>query len=173
MKPTRNAVVPFSLLALFFLPIVGCGTEAETDASAQAEVPTEEVAAEPDCRLPAGLLGQLNVQRQFVLNLAQTGGRNLEAVQGMGTPEPATFRSVADILDDLDLSSIPSNSAFDAPDEIVRDLRRTADLLEASLAAGTATAEPAWTALAEFYTQEFFVRHNASLGYYLGEAGCV
>ncbi|MQA90482.1 MAG: hypothetical protein GEU90_09630 [Gemmatimonas sp.] len=173
MKPTTNSLALLPLLALLALPVVGCGTEGETDAFRQAEAPTEEVAAEPECSLPDGLLERLNFHRQQVLNLAQTGGGNLEAVQGMGAPEPATFRSVADILEDLDLSSVASNSAFDAPDDIVRDLRQTADLLEVALAADSETADPAWTALAEFYTQEFFVRHNASLGYYLDEAGCV
>ncbi len=55
---------------------------------------------------------------------------------------------------------------------IAEDLRKTADLLQAALAAGGDTADPAWTALSEFYTQKLFVRHNASIAYYLREAGC-
>lgn len=160
------------IFSALILSAVGCGEEGEPDA-AMAEAPGEEVVAETECRLPDGLLERFGLHRQLVLNLAQTEGRNRESVEGMGVPEPGTFRSVADALDGRDLSNVTPNAAFDAPDDLVQDLRQTADLLEAALATRGEGAEPAWTALAEFYTQEFFVRHNASIGYYLNEAGCV
>lgn len=168
-RPLRYRIVFPALI----LSAVGCGEEGETDAPARAEAPTEEVTAEPECHLPDGLLQRFGSQRQLVLNLAQAEGRNRATVEDMGAPEPATFRSVADVLDDVDLSSVAPNAAFDAPEDLVDNLRQTADLLEAALATSGEGGDPAWTTLAEFYTQEFFVRHNASVGYYLDEAGCV
>lgn len=178
-----------SLGALLAVALTGCGsddmtdeaTEAEAADSADVEEPSgddaeaeDDGAAEPACDLPADLLERLNLERQLVLNLAMAGGDNLESIESAaGTPEPETFRSLADALDGLDLSGIPSNPQFDEPNDLVGDLSETADLLEAALAAGTDAADPAWQALSDFYTQEFFVRHNASVGYYLTEAGCV
>lgn len=177
-----------SLGALLAVALTGCGSddmpdeaaEAETADSADVEEPSgddveteDDGAAEPACDLPADLLERLNLERQLVLNLAMAEGGNLESVESVGTPEPETFRSLADALDGLDLSAISSNQQFDEPDDLIGDLNETADLLEAALAAGTDAADPAWQALSDFYTQEFFVRHNASVGYYLTEAGCV
>lgn len=169
-----HRTVPYRIIfPALILSVVGCTGEGEPDAPASAEAPTEEVTAETECHLPDGLLQRFGSQRQLVLNLAQAEGRNRASVEAMGAPEPATFRSLADVLDDVDLSSVAPNAAFDAPDDLVQNLRQTADLLEAALATSSEGDDPAWTALAEFYTQAFFVRHNASVGYYLNEAGCV
>ena len=182
MKLMPRSAALLSLGALLAVPLMSCSTEttpedpaaADTEAPADVTDPSDEqAAAKLDCQLPDDLLERLNLERQLVLNLALAGGGNLEAIESASTLEPETFRSVADVLDGLDLSGIASNPQFDEPDDIVRDLHETAGLLEGALAAGADTADPAWTELTEFYSQEFFVRHNASVGYYLNEAGCV
>lgn len=189
MKPVKRSAVLVSLGALLAVLLMGCGgddapegSEGSADGAATAgseaspdtaDASGEQAATATECDPPDGLVERLGLQRQLVLNLAQAEGENLEAIQSSGPPEPETFRSVADILDSLDLSGIAANSPFEAPEDVVADLRKTADLLEAALAAGTDTADPAWRALTEFFTQEFFVQHNASVGYYLNEAGCV
>lgn len=174
----RAQVVVIALLAL---SVVGCSSTGEadppdTDATAApveaTGAPEDQAAAEAECNIPDGLLDRLGLERQLVLNLAMAEGSNLEDVQSLGGPEPDTFRSVADVLDGLDLSGVEPRPNFDEPDDIVADLRETADLLEAALAAGTDTTDPAWRALTEFYTQDFFIQHNASINYYLDEAGC-
>jgi hypothetical protein len=181
-----KSAVLLPLGAMLAVALMGCGGDdapeegAEAEAPAETDLPDDEVdpsdeegAPDSNCDLPGDLLERLNTDRQTVLNLALAEGANLEAVESIGLPEPDTFRSVAEVLDGLDLSGIPSNPQFDEPGDIVIDLHETADLLEAALAAGADAADPAWTELTEFYLQDFFVRHNASIGYYLNEAGCV
>lgn len=175
MKPASRSAVLVSLGALLAVLLMGCGGD-DAPTGSSTDVPDSAAggaAAEAECNVPDGLLDRFNLQRQLVLNLALAGGENLETVQSVGPPEPETFRSVADVLAGLDLSGIASNPQFDGAEAIVADLHTTADLLQAALVAGTDTADPAWQELTEFYTQEFFVRHNASVGYYLSEAGCV
>lgn len=176
--PKSAAVLSLSSLAVL---LVGCGGEDTSggpvgDATAPAEAadaPDQTTAADVECDLPDGLLEQIGLERQLVLNLAMAEGDNLETVESAGPPDPESFRSLAEVLDGLDLSAASADAQFDEPDDVVADLNETADLLGAALAAGADTADPAWTALSAFYTQEFFVRHNASVNYYLNEAGCV
>ena len=176
----RTQVV--AVIALLALGVAGCSSTGEPDppgtdtTGAPADVADsseEPPAAEAECNMPEGLLDRFNLERQLVLNLALAEGANFESVQVMSGPEPGTFRSVADVLDGLDPSGIAPHPSFDDPDDIIADLRETADLLEAALAAGTDTADPAWRELTEFYTQGFFVQHNASMSHLLEEAGCV
>ncbi|HEX6194582.1 MAG TPA: hypothetical protein VFZ37_01645 [Jiangellaceae bacterium] len=174
------------LLAAVVVSALGCSGDGEPDASTAEEPAAQDSAdnvdtgtddedglEQPECELPDDLVQTLGQERQLVLNLALAEGGNFETVASAGLPESGTFRSVADALGGLDLSGIPSNPNFDGPDDIVADLHETADLLDAALAAGADTTDPAWSALSEFYTQDFFTRHNASVGYYLTEAGCV
>lgn len=185
MRPARKAAVLTSLGALLAVLLMGCGDESPTEEAAGDATTTEtgasadpagsadgNVATDVACDLPEGLLNRLTVQRQLVRNVASAGGENLDAVQSGDPLDPETFRTVADVLDRLDLSGVTSNPQFDAPEDVIADLRKTADLLQAALDAGTDTADPAWQELTEFFTAEFFARHGASVNYYLTEAGC-
>src|SRR5690554_1087629 len=185
MKLPRKSAALASLGALLAVLLMGCGGDgaaegaaggpasAETGAPADQPDPAPEAGTEAECDLPEGLAARLNLQRQLVLSVASSGGENLEAVQSTNPLEPELFRSLADTLDGLDLSGVAANPHFDPPEDVVADLRKTADLLQAALDAGSDSADPAWRELSEFYTEEFFTRHNASVSYYLSEAGCV
>lgn len=187
MKSPRKSAALASLGALLTVLLMACGDDgddspaeeiaggaAEIDASAgPSDADNEKVATVGECNPPDGLLGKVAVQRQLLLNVALARGENFEAIQSENPLDPETFRSVADVLDNLDLAGVPSYPQFDGAEEVVADLRKTADLLQAVLEAGTDTADPAWQELSQFYTLDFFVQHSASLDYYLNEAGCV
>lgn len=186
MQPARRFAVLASLGALVAVLLTGCGNDgpaeetaggggpAGTDASSDPSGSTgEDIAPDGGCDLPEGLLARFNQQRQLLLSVASAGGDNLDVIQSANPLEPETFRSVADVLDGLDLAGVAPNPQFDGPQDVVADLHRTADLLQAALDAGSDTADPAWQELAEFVTPEFFTRHGASVNYYLSEAGCV
>jgi len=182
---TRKSAALASLGVLLAVLLMGCGgdspapekvsdpvtTDADTPAD-HTDASLEDVDAELECTLPGSLLADLTIQRQLVLNVAVAGGANLNSVQATSPLEPDVFRSTADVLDGLDLSGLQSVPQFDAPEDVVADLRKTADLLEAALAAGDDTSHPAWQELKDFYTPEFFTRHSSSVNYYLSSAGC-
>lgn len=171
-----SAVVALALIC------TSCGDSQPTEADASGDKAAPAASAHkaggplvPDCSLfPKELLDKYGLQKQLVLNFAMAQGRNLKTMrETMGAPEPATFRRLASAFESFDPDGIKPVANFDAADVIARDLRKTADLLEHALAAGDNTADPAWAALSAFYTQTFFVHHNASISYYLSNAGCM
>lgn len=184
MQSMRKSAALLSLGVLLTALLMGCGgdnpaeetaggtTLAESgDSPDPADSSNEEVATQAECDLPEDLLGRFVIQRQLVLNVASAKGANLEAIQSGNPLDPEVFRAIADALDSLDLSGIPAMQ-FGPAEDVIADLRRTADLLQAALDAGTDTADPAWQELNEFYTGEFFARHSTSVDYYLTEANC-
>lgn len=160
-------------LAGLCLALAACGGEGETAQNTGA-TGSAEAAAAGCTAFSDELIRKWGLERQLVLNLAMAGGNNLKTLrETAGVPDPATFRAMADAFRASDFSGVEPLDMFDAPDVIAAHLTRTADLLSAALAAGGDTQDVAWTALSEFYTQGFFVRHNASVTYYLGEMDCI
>jgi len=187
MHRPANAVI-LSVAAMLALLCSACGesppaqgssaeSSAETDGTPEGAAPAGEAVPTPEANcaaFPRDLLDKYGLQKQLVLNLSMAGGRNLKTMrETMGAPEPETFRRMAAGFENFDASGIEPIANFDTPDVITRDLGRTADLLAAALAAGEHSGDPAWTELSEFYTQKFFVHHNASISYYLNKADCV
>lgn len=176
-----NRLIVLAALTSLSLLCAACGGENETAGEAAPEAASPETAASPGGTAKSGcsaftkdLLDRWGMEKQLVLNLSLAKGGNLKTMrETMSLPDPATFRSLAAAFDGLDTDSIEPMNMFDTPQTISGDLRKTADLLQAALAAGGDTADPAWTALSEFYDQKFFIRHNSSISYYLGEAGCI
>ena len=131
-------------------------------------------AAAADCSaFPQDLIEKWGKEKQLVLNLSMAKGRNLKTMrETIGAPDPATFRTLADGFETSEFEGVERLGIFLAPEEIVEGLRQTADLLEAALATGGSPTDPAWQALSDFYTPQFFGKHNSAISYYLSEAGC-
>jgi hypothetical protein len=138
------------------------------------ETPQQGPTAAADCSaFTEDLRNRLGLEAQLVLNLSLGDADTYDAmVETTGLPDPETFRQVRQAFENLDLSGVEMNPFFQRPPEIVSGLTNTAELLQDALAAGTRRPDPAWDALSDFYTSDFFVTHNASINYYLGEVGC-
>lgn len=119
------------------------------------------------------LLQKWNLDRQKVLGIASNRGKDLKSMKEViGWPDPDLFRQFAAAFAGLDLSGAEATSMYQKADVVAADMHKTADLLEAALAASDNPEAPAWTALQEFYTMDFFMKHNMSFVYYFDHAGC-
>ena len=152
--------------------LTGCGAPADSEIESVTAT-TSEVRGVLGCdSFPNALLQQIGLGYQQVKNLALAGGKNLGTMKKtMGLPDPATFRTFADIFQRLDVSSIEALPNFDAPPVTADNIRELAAKLDAALAAQEDLQNPAWDELAQF-TKTRVNRQQTSINYYLGELHC-
>jgi hypothetical protein len=169
--PKKNRWLLFTAITGLGALTTPCGAETEEARAAPSEAVTP---VRMTCSVSKDVLGKIGIQRQLVLNLSMGKGSNLKSMEEtMGVPEPALFRQLATVMDELAEGGVKPSPIFDAPDLVAQDLNKTAELLENALAAREHLTHPSWAELSEFYNQKFFVRHNSAINYYLNEAGCL
>jgi hypothetical protein len=160
--------------------LCSCGEPATTEVEVvEVDSPNSTPAATINtnggsCELfPAGLLEQVGMGYQMVRNLALAGGKNLATMEKNNmAPAPETFRSFADVFEQLDVSGVETLPNFDKPEIAAPSIRELADKLEAALTQKDNLDHPAWSELAEF-SKRPLNRQQQSVNYYLSELGCL